>query len=179
MRPEYFHTLKLSFSDSHAKHGLTAFSEYAALFAANELPVWYYYAVTACTLILIIKEPAVNPAQVPDARPVQMGNVELRIIGRAVCNLHEVPLREFYEPRKSPFNTIPNQSKFQCFSRGFSGVSFASMRVLSHEFNSRRVHARPCIHARTFVFRTPWFGAVTCVSHVLRCARARVVPFAV
>ena len=41
MRPEYFHALKLSFSDSHAKHGLTAFSEYAALFAANELPVWY------------------------------------------------------------------------------------------------------------------------------------------
>ena len=100
MRPEYFHALKLSFSDSHAKHGLTAFSEYAALFAANELPVWYYYAVTACTLIPIIKEPVVNPAQVPDARPVQMGNVELRIIGRAVCNLHEVPLREFYEPQQ-------------------------------------------------------------------------------
>jgi hypothetical protein len=97
MRPEYFHALKLSFSDSHAKHGLTAFSEYAALFAANELPVWYYYAATACTLILIIKEPVVNPAQVPDVRPVQMGNMELRIIGHAVCNLHEVLLREFYE----------------------------------------------------------------------------------
>ena len=71
MSPEYFHALKLSFSDSHAKHGLTAFSENAALFAANELPVWYYYAVTACTLIPIIKEPVVNSAQVPDARPVR------------------------------------------------------------------------------------------------------------
>ena len=47
MHPEYFHALKLSFSDSHAKHGLTAFSEYVVLFTVNELPVWYYYAVTA------------------------------------------------------------------------------------------------------------------------------------
>ena len=28
------------------------------------------------------------------------------------------------------------------------------MRVLSHEFNSRRVHSRPCVHVRTFVFRS-------------------------
>ena len=41
IRLEYFHALKLRFSDSRAKHGLTAFSEYAALFAANELPAWH------------------------------------------------------------------------------------------------------------------------------------------
>ena len=71
MHPEYFHTLKLSFSDSHTKHGLTAFSEYAALFAVNELPVWYYwyyYTVTACMLIPIIKELVVNLVQVPDVQ---------------------------------------------------------------------------------------------------------------
>ena len=39
-------------------------------------------------------------------------------------------------------------ARFHCFS-GF----FASMRVLSHEFNSRCIHSRPCIRARTFVFR--------------------------
>ena len=100
MCPEYFHTPKLSFSDSHTKHGLMVFSEYAALFAANELPVWYYYAVTACTLILIIKEPVVNLVQVSDAWPVQMGNMELCIIRHTVCSLHEVPLREFYEPQQ-------------------------------------------------------------------------------
>ena len=27
------------------------------------------------------------------------------------------------------------------------------MRVLSHEFTSRRVHWRACVHARRFVFR--------------------------
>ena len=56
-------------------------------------------------MIPIIKEPVVNPAQVPDARPVQMGNVELRIIGCAVCNLHEVLLREFYEPQQLSAST--------------------------------------------------------------------------
>ena len=62
MQLEYFYALKLSFSDLHTKHGLTAFSEYTALFAANELPVWCYYAVTACMLTPIIKELVVNPA---------------------------------------------------------------------------------------------------------------------
>ena len=71
MCPEYFHTLKLSFSDSHAMHGLAAFSEYAALFAVNELPVWHYYTVKACMVIPITKEPVVNLALFPDAQPVQ------------------------------------------------------------------------------------------------------------
>ena len=57
-------------------------------------------SVTACTLILIIKEPVVNLVQVPDVQPVQMGNVELCIIRCAVCNLHEVLLREFHEPQQ-------------------------------------------------------------------------------
>ena len=74
-------------------------------------------------------------------------------------------------PRKSPFNTIPNQSKFQCFSRPCasfrtSSILVASIRVLA---SMRALSCSAC----------PWFGAVTCVSHVLRCARARVVPFAV
>ena len=60
-----------------------------ALFAANELPVWCHYAVTACTLILIIKEPVVNLAQVLDAQPMQMRNVELCSIGRTVCSVHK------------------------------------------------------------------------------------------
>ena len=59
-------------------------------------------------------------------------------------------------PRKSPFNTIPNQSQFQCLSHPcvffrMIPLFFASMHVLSHEFNSRCTHLHPCIHAHTFV----------------------------
>ena len=76
------------------------FGEYADLFAANALPAWYYFAVTAATLIPIIKEPSVNPAHAPDARPVQMGNVETRIIGRAVTMHFHSDLADFYEPQQ-------------------------------------------------------------------------------
>ena len=37
-------------------------------------------------------------------------------------------LRQGIEPQKSPFNTIPNQSQFQCFSRPC--VSFCTSSIL-------------------------------------------------
>ena len=61
-------------------------------------------------------------------------------------------------------------ARFHCFSRPCvsfrtSSILIAPIRVLAS------MRALSC-SAR------PRFGAVTCVSHVLRCARARVVPFA-
>ena len=68
-------------------------------------------------------------------------------------------------PRKSAFNTISNQSQLQCFSRPCasfrtSSILVASIRILG----SMRV-----LSCSTRL----QFGAVICVSHVLRCVRAR------
>ena len=98
MHPEYYTSLTLAFTDDAAKAGLTAFNEFSNLFANGLLPDWYYYVTTASTLVPIIKTLPVDPAQAPDARPVQIGNVECRVVGNAVLQVHEGPLRDFYEP---------------------------------------------------------------------------------
>ena len=100
MRAEYFKALCLPYTCGSALRGLEAFTEFAELFAADALPAWYYYAVAAATLMPIIKEPSVNPAHAPDARPVQMGNVELRIIGRSVMVHFRGDLQDFFEPQQ-------------------------------------------------------------------------------
>ena len=100
MRVEYFKALCLPYTCGRALRGLEAFTEFAELFAADALPAWYYYAATAATLMPIIKEPSVNPAHAPDARPVQMGNIELRIIGRAVTRHFHGDLEVFFEPQQ-------------------------------------------------------------------------------
>ena len=71
-------------------------------------------------------------------------------------------------PQKSPFNTIPNQSKFNCFCihvHPFAQVHIlshpcallcpcTSMRILSHKFTSCCIHSHPCVHAHPFMFHT-------------------------
>ena len=88
-------------------------------------------------------------------------------------------------PSKSPFNTIPNQSQFHCFSRPCasfrtSSILVACIRTSSILVKSIRILASMRILSCSVRLR---FGAVTCVSHVLRCARAGGavfgVPFAI
>jgi hypothetical protein len=100
MRPEYFHALSRKWQGYPESEAAELFSRFVGIYAANSLPPWYYYIATASLLIPIIKEQPANPAQAPDARPVQMGNVELRIVGRAVSNAHEERLRSWFEPQQ-------------------------------------------------------------------------------
>ena len=77
--------------------------------------------------------------------------------------------------RKSPFNKIPNQSQFQCFSRPCASFRTSSFLVASICTSSLLVASVRFLASMRVLSCSarPRFGAVTCMSHVLRCARAR------
>ena len=100
-----------------------------------------------------------------DAEPLMKRIDELVVHTKQACFGQDVSAEGPLGPRNSPFKTIPNQSQFQCFSRPCASFRMSSILVASvHILASMRILSCSA---------HPRFGAVTCVSHVLWCARAR------
>ena len=112
---------------------------------------------------------------IPPKIPVYNSN-SITIFSVFCINAHPFTQVQFLCPLKSPFNTIPNQSQFQCFSRPctsfrMSSILIASIHVLSHEFTSCHVHLCPCIHACPFMFCA---SAVQCSDLCVSCVAVRM-----
>ena len=69
-----------NFDHPDAQLAVDSFNEYGNLWVNGTLPAWYYYVDTSVRLIPLVKKMPLVATDVPDVRPVGVGNNMRRAI---------------------------------------------------------------------------------------------------
>ena len=88
-RNEYLRCLARTFDDAMADRVIPAYDDFASSMVRVEFPSWFYSALAIAGLVPLVKA-RLTPEQVmarrdPDVRPVAIGEVEVRAVGRAMA----------------------------------------------------------------------------------------------
>ena len=78
-RNEYLKALSEKFTDERAARVVPLLQEFAERYLNAELPPWFYQAMATVEICAPIKKKA-DVGEVPDCRPVGMGEVVIRMI---------------------------------------------------------------------------------------------------
>ena len=90
-RNEYLRALVANFGDSHADRVIPMYNDFATRAVNAQYPRWFYAAWAAASMMPLVKgqrtEAEIAAGRDPDCRPVAIGEVDLRAIGRAVTGI--------------------------------------------------------------------------------------------
>ena len=88
-RNEFLRALVGQFDDARADRVMQLYSEFATMAANAELPRWFYAAWASAGIMPLIKSELTQEQRLagedPDCRPVAVGEVDLRTIGRVMA----------------------------------------------------------------------------------------------
>ena len=99
-RNEYLKALVTDFADARARTVLPLLDEFATAYANADLPAWFYYVFTAIKSMAPVKTPAATPEDVPDVRPIGVGECLRKAMRSAVVVQHKPLLGEHLWPQQ-------------------------------------------------------------------------------
>ena len=83
-RNEYLQALTVATEDRRARSVMPLVDEFYSSIVSHEMPDWFYHAWGASRLTPLVKRAAAEEGGDPDARPVEMGEVDRRACERAL-----------------------------------------------------------------------------------------------
>jgi hypothetical protein len=98
LRNGHLTALARPFEGRRAAKVMEHVNRFAARVVNDGMPAWFYW-VSTCVRLLALKKPGVvQPADAPDVRPLALGGVFLRAIGRNVAERHKSVFAEQLAP---------------------------------------------------------------------------------
>ena len=100
MRYEYLSCLVGEYAGDDARAAVEAISEVGSLWAQDKLPGWFNRVFASGRLVAANKVPPTSLDDVPDARPVAIGEADRRVFGRVVMKVLAPAYREVLHPQQ-------------------------------------------------------------------------------